>query len=71
MIVKSVFSVVVIVSLPNVDLEEYSFNKLDYTTTVKHCQQENFKNTLEYNYIKTEEHIFDQNIKVLHKLMRE
>lgn len=71
MIVKSVFSVVVIVGLPNVDLEEYSFNKLDYTTTVNHCQQENFKNTLEYNYIKTDEYIFDQTIKALHKLMRE
>ena len=71
MIVKSVFSFAVIVGLPAVNLEEYSFNKLDYTTTVKQCQQQNFKSTLEYNYITTEEYISEQTTILLEKLMRE
>lgn len=71
MIVKSVISVAVIVGLPTVNPEDYSFNKLDYTTTVKHCQQENFKSTLEYNYITTEEYISEQTKKLLDRFMRE
>jgi hypothetical protein len=71
MIVKSAISVAVMVGLPTVNLEDYSFNKLDYTTMHKHCQQENFKSTLEYNYITTEEYISEQTKKLLDRFMRE
>ena len=71
MFFKSTISVAVIVGLPTVNLEEHSFNKLDYTTTVKQCQQQNFKSTLEYNYITTEEYISEQTTILLEKLMRE
>lgn len=71
MFFKSTISVAVIVGLPTVNLEDYSFNKLNYTTTVKQCQQQNFKSTLEYNYITTEEYISSETIKILEDLMRE
>lgn len=71
MFFKSAISVAVIVGLPTGNLEEYSFNKLDYTTTHKHCQQQNFKSTLEHNYITTEEYISEQTKKLLDKFMRE
>lgn len=71
MLVKSAISFVVIVGLPTVNLENYSFNKLDYTTIHNHCQQEKFKTTLEYNYITTKEYISEQTNKLLEKFMRE
>ena len=71
MIIKQIFWPMVIVGLPTVNLSESIINKLDYTTTVKQCQQQNFKSTLEYNYITTEEYISEQTTILLEKLMRE
>jgi|APGre2960657373_1045057.scaffolds.fasta_scaffold14343_1 hypothetical protein len=71
MFIESAISVAVIVGLPTVNLEDYSFNKLDYTTNYKHCQPQNNKNTLEYNYITTEEYISSQLEIILDKTSRE
>lgn len=71
MFIQSAISVAVIVGLPNVNLEDYSFNKLDYNTDYKLCQPEKVKNTLEYNYITNEEYISSQLEILLEKTSRE
>lgn len=47
----------VIVGLPTVNDFTIRVNKHDYTTPYNDCQLEQEKNTLEYNYITTEEFI--------------
>jgi hypothetical protein len=45
----------VLVGLPTVIDYEFILNKPDYTISYNSCQMENNKNTLEYNYIKSQE----------------
>ena len=45
----------VIVGLPNVNDIKTSISKLDYTIPYAECQQPKQQNTLDYNYIKTED----------------
>ena len=46
----------VLVGLPTADdVNLTSISKLDYTIPYADCQQKKFKNTLEYNYIKSQE----------------
>jgi hypothetical protein len=46
----------VLVDLPTADVvNSISISKPDYTIQYKHYQTENNKNSLEYNYIKSEE----------------
>jgi hypothetical protein len=71
MFIESTISVAVIVGLPNVNLEEHFFNKLDYTTTQQQCQLDKNKNTMEYNYITNEEYISSQRDNLLEQLLRE
>lgn len=47
----------VIVSLPTVTDLEFKLSKTDYTIPYNDCQQTQQKNTLDYNYITTEEYI--------------
>jgi hypothetical protein len=52
---------VFIVGLSTVNLLEINLNKPDYTTTIQICQQHNNKNSINYNYIKSEE-LIESNI---------
>ena len=55
----------VLVCLPNANHSiDLSISKHDYTTPHNFCQQPN-KNTLEYNYLKSEEFIREQTKKYL------
>jgi len=54
---------VVIVGLPAADVNLTSISKLDYTIPYAECQQENYPNTLEYNYIKSQDLIESNNQK--------
>ena len=54
MLDKSFIWPMVIVSLPTANHYDLSFSKHDYTAYYNFCQQPN-KNTLEYNYIKSQE----------------
>ena len=55
---------VLIVSLPTANLIDLNIiSNLDYTTPHTHCQEETYKNTLEYNYITTEELIESNGMK--------
>jgi hypothetical protein len=53
---------VIIVSLPAINLFELH-NKLDYTTTTQSFQEQESQNTMEYNYIKSQEFIENNNKK--------
>jgi hypothetical protein len=54
----------VIVGLPDANfIESMTISKLDYTTPFKTCQVEKQKNTMEYNYITTEELLESNNKK--------
>ena len=47
---------VVLVSLPSVNLiDSITINKPDYTLPYVECQEEKYKNTMNFNYITTEE----------------
>jgi len=50
---------VFIVGLPIVNTLDFTINKLDYTTPIADCQIEKQQNTLEYNYIKSQDYIQD------------
>lgn len=55
---------VVLVGLPNADFVQLTtISKLDYTLPYAECQQTKEKNTLEYNYITTEELLESNNKK--------
>lgn len=58
-----------IVGLPIVNVMDTSLNKLDYITPYADCQLDNYRNTLEYNYIKQDEYI-KQNIEKYDTLIR-
>lgn len=60
---------VFIVGLPIVNVMDTSLNKLDYITPYADCQLDNYRNTLEYNYIKQDEYI-KQNIEKYDTLIR-
>lgn len=54
---------VVLVSLPNVNIiDSTTINKPDYTLPYAECQEEKYKNTMEFNYITTKE-LIESNIK--------
>lgn len=57
MIISKIVLPVVIVSLPTVNDIEFLFNKRDYTTQFQSCQEENTRDTINYNYITIEEYI--------------
>lgn len=57
MIVYQEVIVMAIVSLSAVNDSELVINKSDYTIFDNSCQTEQWKNTLEYNYITSEEFI--------------
>jgi len=55
---------VVLVGLPNADFVQLTkISKLDYTLPYTECQETKEKNTLEYNYITTEELLESNNKK--------
>lgn len=57
MITTKIIWPMVIVGLPTVNHYDFRFNKHDYTRPSNCCQMEKEKNTLEYNYIKSQEYI--------------
>ena len=57
MIITEIIWPMVIVSLPAVNSSDNILNKRYYTTPSNFCQIEKEKNTLEYNYIKSQEYI--------------
>ena len=64
MIIHDFIWPLVIVGLPTAsDVKLTSISKLDYTTPYKHCQTTKFKNSLDYNYIKSQELIESNNQK--------
>jgi hypothetical protein len=64
MIIHEFIWPMVIVSLSNASFDyQYSFSKPDYTIPYNDCQMEKQKNTIEYNYIKTQDLIETNNQK--------
>lgn len=54
----------VLVGLPDANLiNSMTISKLDYTMQGNECQAEKYKNTLEYNFIKTEDLLESNNRK--------
>jgi hypothetical protein len=57
---------VVLVGLPSVNIiDSITINKLDYTLPYAECQEEKYKNTMEFNYITTQELLESNNKKYL------
>ena len=64
MIIKQLVWPMVLVGLPDANVvQTMTISKLDYTMPCCDCQTEKYKNTMEFNYITTEELIESNNKK--------
>lgn len=74
MIIKQLVWPMVLVGLPDANVvQTMTISKLDYAMPFYHCKNEEYKNTIEYNYITTEELLESNNNKYqdIHSFDRE